>query len=395
MKKKVLAVVSACMLVMLAACGNADSKPEVEGNPDVTVNEDVNVDMEQDASGDAQQGDKQESADSEPVVEGPVVYTAKQEILDAEWHSGMIQVNDKLIQLPVSLSELLAMGFDYVVDDGDKNKDYLFADGERINYNLLLDGKEVCTQYCQYVGDKLVTLEEIDPKVESISFNGIKKTELTFFLPGGVTLNDTMQAVEEKLGEPLEMTPNKYNFVYTYGRPSKVNDQCEIGVSVNVNRDSQTVTSFQISRNVIPSKYEDFSADKILSVKNIQSEDVHDVQVLLPEEYLHSGNDARLKNCETVFEKDGAFYWLKLDFAGTLQKYFNQFELQASGTLLYEDMDESGVSRKVYDSGVIYCFNAPSVMELRVDMAPLSKTDADVKALYQEYLVELGKTVQY
>lgn len=391
MKKKVLAVVSVCMLVLLAACGGAEDKKDGDGKSDVKVNVDVNVDTNQDT----QQGDKQDNADSKPVEEGPVVYTAKQAILDAEWYSGMIQVNDKLIQMPTSLNELVAMGFDYVIDDGDKNKDYLFADGERISYDLLLDGKEVCTLRCEYVGDKLVTLEEINPKVESISFTGIKETELTYFLPGGVALGDTMQAVEEKLGEPLVMEASKYNFNYTYGRPSKGNDQCEVGVSVNVNRDSQVVSGFQVSRNIVPSTYEEFSAGKIVSVKNLQSEDVHDVQLILPETYLYSGNDMPLRNAETVFEKDGNFYCIKLSFSGTLQKYFSQYELQGAGTLLYEDTDENGVSRYVYDTGVIYCFKEPFVMKLSMSLEPLTKTDVDVKALHQEYLLELGKTVQY
>lgn len=395
MKKKLFAVVSACMLVLLAACGSAEDKTNRDDKSDVKVTSEVNEETEQDVPADAKEDDKQENADSEPVAEGPVVYTAKQEILDAEWHSGFVQVNDKLIQLPITLSELLAMGFDYVIDDGDKSKDYLFADGERTYYDLLLDGKAVCTLRCEYAGDKLATLEEINPKVESISFTGIKETELTFFLPGGVTLGDTMQAVEEKIGEPLEMEAGKNNFNYTYGRPSKGNDQCEVGVRVNVNRDSQVVTGFQVSRNIVPSTYEDFSVGKIVSVKNLQSEDVHDVQLIFPETYLYSGNDMPLRNAETVFEKDGNFYCLKLSFSGTLQKYFSQYELQSAGTLLYEAIDENGVSRYVYDTGVIYCFKAPFVMKISVGMEPLSKADADVKVLYQEYLLELGKTVQY
>jgi len=400
MKKKFLAVVSACMLVLLAACGSAEDKTTGDDTSDVKVTSEINEDTKQDAPVDAKEDDKQGNADSEPsveepVVEGPVVYTAKQEILDAEWQSGLFQVNDKLIQLPVTLSELLAMGFDYVIDDGDINKDYLFADGERIKYDLLFDEKEICTLHYTYEGNELLTLEEINPKVESISFTGIKETELTFFLPGGVTLGDTMQAVEEKLGESLEMEAGKNNFSYTYGRPSKGNDQCEVGVSVNVDRDSQVVTGFRVSRNIVPSKYEDFSAGKIVSVKNLQSEDVHDVQLILPETYFYSGNNELLRNAETVFEKDGDFYCLKMYFSGTLQKYFSQYDLQSAGTLLYEATDENGVLRYVYDTGVIYCFKAPFVMKISVEMEPLSKTDADVKALWQEYLLELGKTVQY
>lgn len=403
MKKKLLVIVSVLLLVLLAACGNSESKPKEKEKSDVKV--DKNVDEKQDASEedeeeeeeDAKKDEKKDNeADSKPVVEGPVVYTAKQEILDAEWHSGMIQINDKLIQLPMSLSELVAMGFDYAVDDGNKKKDYLFASGEVISYNLLLDGEVICYLNLWYTGDKLATLEEINPKVEAIEVLPIfGMPKLTFFLPGGVTFGDTMQAVEEKLGEPLQMNPNRNIFEYLYGRTYKGIDQCEMGVKVVVNRDTQTVTSFKVTRNVVPSKYESFSASTIASVKNLQSDEVHEVQIFFPEEYLYLGNNATETKAETVFEKDGVFYWLKLNFVGTLQRYFSEYELQSAGTLLYEDTDENGVSRYVYDTGVVYYFKAPSVMKIRVEMEPLSKTDADVNALYQEYLIELGKTVQY
>ena len=86
---------------------------------------------------------------------------------------------------------------------------------------------------------------------------------------------------------------------------------------------------------------------------------------------------------------------LKLSFIGSLQRYLGNFELMAGGTLLYEATDENGISCQVYDSGYIYCFKEPFVLKLIVNMEPISKKDADVKVLYQEYLIELGKTVQY
>ena len=331
MKKKLLVIVSVLLLVLLAACGNSESKPKEKEKSDVKV--DKNVDEKQETSDDEEEDAKKDEkkdneADSKPVVEGPVVYTAKQEILDAEWHSGMLQVNDKIIQLPMSLSELVAMGFDYAVDDGNKKKDYLFASGEVISYNLLLDGEVICYLNYRYTGDKLATLEEINPKVEAIDYLPLLGTsKLTFFLPGGVTLGDTMQAVEEKLGEPLQMNPNSYIFEYLYGRTYKGIDQCEMGVKVVVNRDTQTVTSFKVTRNVVPSKYESFSVNAMENVKNIQSDEVHAVQFFFPEEYLYLGNNATETKAETVFEKDGAFYWLKLNFVGTLQRYFSEYEL--------------------------------------------------------------------
>lgn len=399
MKKKLLVIVSVLLLVLLAACGNSESKPKEKEKSDVKI--DKNVDEKQDASEedeeDAKKDEKKDNeADSKPVVEGPVVYTAKQEILDAEWHSGMIQINDKLIQLPMSLSELVAMGFDYAVDNGNKKKDYLFASGEVISYNLLLDGEVICYLNLWYTGDKLATLEEINPKVEAIDYLPLSVSpKLTLFLPGGVTLGATMQDVEEKLGEPLQLNANAYAFEYIYGRVYKGIDQCEVGVRVTVNRDTQTVTNFKVARNVAVSKYESFSADITATVQNLQSDDVHEVRYFFPEEHIYLGNYTAETAAETVFEKDGEVYWLKLSFIGSLQRYLGNYELLTGGTLLYEATDENGMSCRVYDSGYIYCFKEPFVLKLIVNMEPLSKKDADVNALYREYLLELGKTVQY
>lgn len=399
MKKKLLVIVSVLLLVLLAACGNSESKPKEKEKSDVKV--DKNVDEKQDASEedeeDAKKDEKKDNeADSKPVVEGPVVYTAKQEILDAQWQSGMLQVNDKVIQLPMSLSELLAMGFDYKIDGGNKKKEYLFAGGEVISYTLLLEGEEICYLNYWYTGDGLATLEEINPKVEAIDYLPLLGTsKLTFFLPGGVTLGDTMQAVEEKLGEPLQLNSNAYAFEYIYGRVNKGIDQCEVGVRVTVSRDTQTVANFKVVRNVEVSKYESFSADIIATVQNLQSDDAHEVRYLFPEEHIYFGDYTAETAAETVFEKDGEVYWLKLSFTGLLQRYLGNYELLTGGTLLYEATDENGMSCRVYDSGYIYCFKEPFVLKLIVNMEPLSKKDADVNALYQEYLIELGKTVQY
>ena len=388
MKNKLLVAFLAGMCVLLMACGGESNNIEGKSTVEVSISkkEEVGHDVQEVSPNE----DKQEIVITQPVVEEPTVYTAKQEILDADWYSGFLQVNDKLVQLPLSLSELLAMGFSYEIDYGEKNKDYLFVNGEYITYSLLLDGNEVCTQSYKYTGDKIATLEDINPNLEEVWFSGIEETDLTFFLPGGVTLGDAMQVVEEKLGEPLEMNSNTSCFNYIYGNPSMGSNECEIGVSVSIDRDSQLVTSFRISRNIVPVKYEDFSVVTIEEVRNLQSTDVHALQILFSEEQTISG-----MGCETVFEKDGAIYHLKLFISASLQKYFSGYVLEGAGSLLYEDEGEDGRTCMVYDSGEIYCFKDPFVMKVTAYMTPLSKTGMDVSELYQEYIVRLGEIIQY
>ena len=364
MNRKGFTIAILCMLVLLAACGRTGNK----------------------ANGDSKLGE----------------YSASQEILEAEWYSGLIQINDKVIELPVSFNELLDMGFDYQIDKGRKNKDYLFAQWETASYDLMLDGKKVFSQSLYYEEEELATLEQINPEIEYISGSEEETEGIVFFLPGGLTLGDAMAEVEEKLGEADE-TETQYGILtYTYGVPIKSSyEACEFGVYVEVDRNTQTVSEFRTAKNVAASKLEDFVE---LDMKNVIEDYTNfTVQVLFPKEHLVYGNDVSTDYWSALVEIDGDVFELRLQPSVYTKENFDKFQdsNQRAHVLLYEDTDKNGVVRKVYDGrgeyifGEIYCFSGSYVLQARVNLTPYSNKDADVAKAFEAYMVDLGKMIDF
>lgn len=362
MRRNVLTIVFMGMIVLLAACGGLGNRANRDG----------------------------ESGGDSP----------SQEILEAEWYSGKIQINGKIIDLPISLSELLDMGFDYQIDNGRKNKEYLFAQWETAHYDIMLEGKKVFSQSHYYKGTELVTLEQINPEIGYISSNVEEAEGIVFFLPGGLTFGDAMSEVEKKLGKADEMETYYGKFTYTYGVPLKADyEACEFGVYVDVDRDTQTVSGFRTAKNVNVSKLEDCVELDMENVSKGQYDyNNYTAQVLFPGEHL-----VYSYYWSTLVEIDGDIFKLSLQPVVYTKENFEMFQdsYQRAHVLLYEDTDKNGVVRKVYDGsgeyifGEIYCFKSSYVLGVSVNLSPFSNKDADVAKAFEAYLVDLGKMVDF
>ncbi|MBQ9766497.1 MAG: hypothetical protein IJW37_00120, partial [Lachnospiraceae bacterium] len=278
MRKIGLYLVGICMMFSLAACGG--STEESKENDDIKteqVSKDLTdaEDKEEDSDAESEGGVQEEISSTEEIS-----YEPTQQVLDAKWHSGLVQVNDKVISLPCKLSDLLAMGFDYEIDDGDEEKGYLFAQNDYVAYNLLLNGERVCFQSFSNKKEGFLTLEDIDPEIESVSLVMRDPGNVTFFLPGGLTLGDAMSSIEEKLGPALGTEAQNESIIYNYGDSSFLSEQLQLGLLLFADRTTQQITSFSIAKNVEYSSVEDATTITAENINNLQSADSHNVQVL-------------------------------------------------------------------------------------------------------------------
>ena len=137
MKKFIISIVTLCLIFSLTSCGNDADKPITEQDLETWTEkefEDALLSLEAaDESADA--------ANQETAALAGGLFEAKQEIIDAAWDSGLVQINDKLIQLPIHLSEWVDLGLDYEVEYGNKSKDFLFTQDERVMLELVVNGE--------------------------------------------------------------------------------------------------------------------------------------------------------------------------------------------------------------------------------------------------------------
>lgn len=139
MKKPYLVVAAVCLLFSLTSCGNDAGKPITEQDLENLTEKELEEALL--AMESAEQAAN--AANQEMSVTMGSSFEAKQEILDAAWDSGLVQIDDKLVQLPVHLSEWVDMGLDYEVDFGHKSKDYLFTQNELVRAELTYNGETV------------------------------------------------------------------------------------------------------------------------------------------------------------------------------------------------------------------------------------------------------------
>lgn len=177
----------------------------------------------------------------------------KQKVIDAEWHSGIVQIDDIVFQLPITTNELLDLGFTYNLDpfEDSISKDYLYSKGENISMYFMLNNQYAfCLTFTNAV-DGFNTLSDIiaeqNPTLNSIS-STIQYCGLTNVIPityaGGLKVGDSFQLIEERLGSPDSIDTNSHTMIYYYGNPSANTHY----MAIHVSRDTQTIVNFTLNR---------------------------------------------------------------------------------------------------------------------------------------------------
>ncbi|MBQ3164840.1 MAG: hypothetical protein IJC02_09970 [Lachnospiraceae bacterium] len=186
----------------------------------------------------------------------------KQKVIDAEWHSGIVQIDDIVFQLPITTNELLDLGFTYQTDffDNSISEDYLFTKGENITIYFTLNNQFAVSLSFINTLDGFHTISDIiaeqNPVLNSISSTlqaaGMANT-LPITYAGGLKVGDSFQLIEEHLGAPASIKTDSHNMMYYYGNPG-AND---CGMIIYVSRDTQAITNFTLERFAAPNAVKD------------------------------------------------------------------------------------------------------------------------------------------
>lgn len=405
MKKLVLSVIALCMIFSLASCGNDADKPGTKKDPDNWTEKDF-----EDALNALDSAAKSSATPVPEATADPALsFEAKQEIIDAAWDSGLVQIDDKLIQLPLRLSEWVDMGMDYEVEFGNKSKDFLFTQNERVALNLTYNGEELGSLIFTKQTETPETVQQMNPLIEQI-YKRDQSKKITIYFPGGLTFGEPDVSIEEKLGKAAEAagyTTYAYGqsgavgeyMSYQYGWFGSTQTDMHYNMEVSVDRNTQTVSGFGIGKSIQESDRKNLSTLSFENVPNIQTSDIHNVTLLWASEYKQIPGIVRDERCAgSVLNDNGKKYYMSLSFSMLAQKYANPYEYISYGDPILDTTDENGINRKVYNAGYAYivvCSTDVHIFKATIELKDMSDSSADALAALQDLVIEIANSVQY
>lgn len=344
-----------CLALSLVACGKEGNGSKDEPNVDkiiqevvgdkVTLSEDemevaleaaleqyVAEEMAIEASKEAEEAKKVEAIEAERTPVEP-----KQEILDATWDSGMVQFNDIIVQLPMKLSEMVELGFDYEIYR--QSKDYLFAQNDSIILEMYLEGEKCFNYIAKSDMEGFHTAEEIDPfitEIQMLERDLSDKLKTNIFFAGGIQLGDDYKVIEEKLGTAHNIDNN---MSYIYGAEAATNVGETIKLKLWNDRNTQKINMIHmVKKTNVGSKdtmesltYGDFTFGN--STATVTMNYIKDYRV-----FEFGGGIFAL------FQENNMIYRLDTQVSFKETKYQNKHH----GDVIFEQIDEDGTIRRIY-----------------------------------------------
>ncbi len=383
MKKLLLSLLTLCLVFSLAACGEDGKK---------TSDKESEKKTERDSDDNKDSKDDKDSADFLDSLKEKVTEInpdePSQEIIDASWDSGLIQVDGKLVQFPFTLSDWVAMGFDY--DLGELNKDYLYAQNQRGHVSLLVNGEEFII--CSFIKttEDYETVESINPLVEETGLLMKAPKNFSVFFPGGLTFGDPYQNIEAALGAPREG--------YTYGEFSY---GIKYGLSFSINRNEQTINTIQLGKNLKPCPIEDLTTITFENVPNRQTSDMHNVSLSWFPESQEPTDALSLKDQRggrSVMIYNNQTYFAEFVFSLTSQKYAKSNEYSSYGDPLFDETDENGMHRRLFkaeDNYLVVCSTDAFILKSTLKLKNAMDDSEDTYAVLKDFAIEFTKSIQY
>lgn len=397
MKKPLLSVMALCVAFSLISCGNEKDKPLTEKDPDTWTEADLENALQQ-----AIDAADKSSGTASQETPAPAVssFDAKQEILNASWESGLIQIDDKLVQLPLTLSDWLALGLDYEVDSGKKSKDYLFTQNEQVSMKLTYNGAQLGSLIFIKETATPETMEAMNPMIEELSILPLFgwPENITIYLPGGMTFGDPYTSIEEKLGSGAEIDAN---LTYTYGRMKHSQSDILYGIQIIVNKNTQSICGFDIGKSLQADDRKNLTTLSFDNMPNTQTSDTHNVTLLWPSEYKLLSGGLTLQTArrvDSVLNDNGKKYYMSISFSMLAQKYASPYEYLSYGDPVLDVTDENGMNRKVYKADGAYLVNCSTdvhIFKATIKLEDLSDPSADALAALQDLVIEIANSVQF
>jgi len=389
MKKLLLSLLILCVMFSLAACGD---KTVTESDIETWSDEDFEKALEE--LDDSFTSDNEET--EEVALPESKIYEAKQEIIDAGWDSGLVQIDGKLVQFPFSLSDWVAMGFDY--DLGSLSKDYLYAQNNKGSVRLLVNGEQFCSYSFIKTTEGFETIEAINPIIKETGLLVTPPKNFSIFFPGGLTFGDPYQNIEEALGKPLNLSNS---MVYTYGELGYSPYSLKYGLSIGVNRNEQTIGNFQIGKSLNACNIEDLTTITFENVPNIQVSDVHNVSLSWFPESQEPTDVLALRDqrgARSVIISNNQTYFAEFIITLTAQKYASPYSYLSYGDPLFDETDENGMRRRLYNTDYNYlavCSTDAYILEATLTLKNAMDASEDTYAVLQDFAIEFTKSIQY
>lgn len=307
----------------------------------------------------------------------------------------MVQIDDKLVQLPVHLSEWVDMGLDYEVDYGHKSKDYLFTQNELVRAELMYNGEMLGNINLTKKTETPETLADMDPVIEVITLWGKPET-VTMYFPGGLTFGDPYGSIEEKLGKATSVDES---LTYMYGRSGDSKSDMYYGIRISVDKNTQTISRFEIGRSIQESNREDLTTISFEEVPNGQTSDTHNVSLLWVSAYRQiPGTISRDRHVDSILDDNGKKYYISLEFSMLAQQYANPYSYLEYGDPILDTTDENGMNRKIYNAGYAYivvCSTDVHIFQATVSFNALSDPSEDALATLQDLVFDITNSVQF
>lgn len=390
MKKSILSVIVLCLVLGFTACGNDTDRPMTEKDLETMTEKEL-----EEALLALESAEESANAAEQGTAAAVGSFEAKQEIIDAAWDSGLVQIDDKLVQLPVHLSEWVDMGLDYEVDYGHKSKDYLFTQNELVRAELMYNGETLGNINLTKKTETPETLADMDPVIEVITLWGKPET-VTMYFPGGLTFGDPYGSIEEKLGKATSVDEN---LTYMYGRSGDSKSDMYYGIRISVDKNTQTISRFEIGRSIQESNREDLTTISFEEVPNGQTSDTHNVSLLWVSTYRQiPGTISRDRHVDSILDDNGKKYYISLEFSMLAQQYANPYSYLEYGDPILDTTDENGINRKVYNAGYAYivvCSTDVHIFQATVSFNALSDPSEDALATLQDLVFDITNSVQF
>lgn len=312
-----------------------------------------------------------------------------QEILTASWSSGMLQVEDKVIQLPVRLSQLMQMGFTYENWSG-YSKDYLISQNSCAYIVLCYNGVQVSmvTVY-NHTDMPLVTVEQIDPLITEFNIYS-SAGKLDIYFPGGIKLGDHFTTIQQKLGAAREISP--YDLTHRYG--TKIDGSgVDLGVEFGVDKRTQVINSMSVKKEVNVTTLDQMTPIALLNIANEQSDTRHNMAFLFMPEYLEEKDGWR--TVKSIVQVGTELYGIQFFCDFEMTRYYGG----RLGTPIYQQTDANGITHQVFYTGDQYyvvCIKGDYVFDGTITIKHFATdSTANVDALFRNTVIQIANSIVF
>lgn len=193
----ILALVS----FIAVGCSTSEKKSDASKNENTTEKSIESTDTKNSSETEKNTSEKNETKDENKSSD------VSKDLSD-KWYDNQIQINGKVLTMPISLSDFNKLGFKL-----DYSKEYVLNPGDSVAGTHLINdkGNSISGSYSN-LSDKVIDIKE--SSLTSINITNRTNKDLDVIFPGGIKFGNSVEDVKRIYGEP-EDTYDGGNGFYT------------------------------------------------------------------------------------------------------------------------------------------------------------------------------------